>query len=361
MGKYAIGCEPIPACLSRRPRRPRRLRRFRSCPAVAGEARRGRALGRACRLHRLAGRDRPVRARFGAGVAAFDADGDGRLDLYLTSAVVRTEGGSRRLAPEQGGRPISKTPRDRSGCPRTAPAWASPRPTSTPTATSTFSSPESATTGCSATATARDSRTSRRRSSRRPAGPVAHGPLARPGPGWRPRPLRRQLLRGRARRQALHGAGPRRPGWPTRSTATTASPDRSPAAHAPSWAPVAVAVRRKAKPRAGFSIALVALDRRLSPSRRAVGAYGDRRARHRQRPRPRPGPVRRRGRRRSRCSTTGWASSTRSNSRPAAVAAVSGLLVTDFDADGRTDVVAEPSEWAGRSPGETPPLPRPTS
>jgi tetratricopeptide (TPR) repeat protein len=33
-----------------------------------------------------------VRARFGAAVSAFDADGDGKLDLYLTSAVVGAKG-----------------------------------------------------------------------------------------------------------------------------------------------------------------------------------------------------------------------------------------------------------------------------
>ena len=33
-----------------------------------------------------------VRARFGAAVAAFDADGDGQLDLYLASAVIGPKG-----------------------------------------------------------------------------------------------------------------------------------------------------------------------------------------------------------------------------------------------------------------------------
>ena len=36
-----------------------------------------------------------IRARFGAAVAAFDANADGRLDLFLTSAVVRPDGAMR--------------------------------------------------------------------------------------------------------------------------------------------------------------------------------------------------------------------------------------------------------------------------
>src|SRR5262249_56777513 len=33
-----------------------------------------------------------VRARFGAAIAAFDADSDGRLDLYLASAILGPKG-----------------------------------------------------------------------------------------------------------------------------------------------------------------------------------------------------------------------------------------------------------------------------
>ena len=80
-----------------------------------------------------------VRARFGAGVAAFDADGDGQLDLFLASAVVGTKGDSRRLALEQRGRPLRGCFGFVRAAQGSSPASASPRPTSTPIATSMFS------------------------------------------------------------------------------------------------------------------------------------------------------------------------------------------------------------------------------
>ena len=50
-----------------------------------------------------------ARARFGAGVATFDADGDGKLDLYLTAAVVGPEGGPRCAPAQPRGRRSSRT------------------------------------------------------------------------------------------------------------------------------------------------------------------------------------------------------------------------------------------------------------
>ena len=65
---------------------------FEAAQPLDGQARRGRALGQAVRLHGPRAVIGRVRARFGAAVAAFDADGDGKLDLYLASAVVGPKG-----------------------------------------------------------------------------------------------------------------------------------------------------------------------------------------------------------------------------------------------------------------------------
>ena len=47
-----------------------------------------------------------ARARFGAAVSAFDADGDGKLDLYLASAVAGPKGVRDVLLHQQGRRPV---------------------------------------------------------------------------------------------------------------------------------------------------------------------------------------------------------------------------------------------------------------
>ena len=120
-----------------------------------------------------------VRARFGAAVAAFDADGDGKLDLYLAAAVVGPKGLRDALLLNKGDGRFE----DAVGRVRLArsirPAWASPRPTSTPTARSTSSSPAS---GKNRLLRNRDGKTFEDHDAiaeaDRTAGDLAHGPLA---------------------------------------------------------------------------------------------------------------------------------------------------------------------------------------
>ena len=138
MGRYATVIDPFRRPVSRS--QARRPARFEAARAADGQARRGRALGQAGRLHRPMPGGGRVRARFGAAVAAFDADGDGRLDLYLASAVVGPKGIRDVLLLNKGDGRFEDASAA-SGSRPTAPAWASPRPTSTPTGTSTSSSP----------------------------------------------------------------------------------------------------------------------------------------------------------------------------------------------------------------------------
>ena len=182
-----------------------------------------------------------ARARFGAAVATFDADGDGKLDLYLAAAVDGPEGGPRRPPAQQGRRAVrgrhrrlrpARGPRE----PGRRRGRLRRRPQDRP-----VPDRRRRRTACSATRGKRFEDVTERRGRRRAARRQPDGPLARPRPGRRPRPLRRQLRRPRATRTPASAttaaAGHRR----TRPTATTASPRRSRADRADNWAPLAVA------------------------------------------------------------------------------------------------------------------------
>ena len=75
----------------------------------------------------------------------------------------------------------------------------------------------------------------------RPAGDLADGPLARPRPGRRPRPLRRELLRRRARRQGLRRRQAAPPGLANSVYRNDGQPEPIPGSPPPAWAPLAVA------------------------------------------------------------------------------------------------------------------------
>ena len=198
-----------------------------------------------------------VRARFGAAVAAFDADGDGKLDLYLASAVVGPKG-IRDILLLNKGEVGSRTHPPPSGCPTDR--------ASLGVAAADFDADRHIDLFLTGVG---DNRLLRNRGGKafedistdaqaeRPAGPLAHGPLARPGPGRRPRPLRPELLR--------------RPTRPTRRSSTRRDPppglanavyrnDGKPepiqgADPEPAWAPLAVACEN-VQAKTGLSIAL---------------------------------------------------------------------------------------------------------
>ena len=94
MGKYAASINPFPQPAVLRLSRGRSRRNSRP-PAARGHASRRRAMGQTVRLPGPLAVIGRVRARFGAAVAAFDANGDGQLDLYLASAVIGPDGAIR--------------------------------------------------------------------------------------------------------------------------------------------------------------------------------------------------------------------------------------------------------------------------
>ena len=121
MGRYAPVIDPF--------RRPRSRSRPAPAPPVRGPRSRSRSPSRPGTAGpRPADFTGPLavigraRARFGQAVATFDADGDGRLDLYLTAAVVGPEGGPRRPPAQPGRRDDSRTPPPPSACPTTGPS-----------------------------------------------------------------------------------------------------------------------------------------------------------------------------------------------------------------------------------------------
>ena len=92
MGKYAQVVNPFPA-LASSAERARGGTAVRGRGALGCEAGGGRALGHARRISPASWHSWGVcRARFGAAVSAFDADGDGKLDLFLAAAVVGPKG-----------------------------------------------------------------------------------------------------------------------------------------------------------------------------------------------------------------------------------------------------------------------------
>ena len=295
-----------------------------------------------------------VRARFGAAVAAFDADGDGKLDLYLASAVVGPKGVRDVLLLNKGeGRFEDASaafglPQDRASLGVAAADFDADRHI------------DLFLTGVG------DNRLLRNRDGKtfedisptlKPIGPPAVSLTAR----WLDLDQDGDLdlyvvnyCAAEHADKAFIGAGDAAAGLGERrlSQRRPARPDLRPP-RARRRAPLAVAYGERQGERRAFDRP-DSLDGGRGACWAAQSPHRDRRARPRQRPRPRPGPGRREDARRSPCSTIGSARSTRCRSRGFRPSRdVSGLLATDLDADGRADLVAACPERAGRSPGGT--------
>ena len=309
-----------------------------------------------------------VRARFGAAVAAFDADGDGRLDLYLASAVVGTEGIRDVLLLNKGDGRFEDAsaafglPKDRASLGVAAADFDADRHI------------DLFLTGVG------DNRLLRNRdgktfedisSTLKPIGPPALSLMAR----WLDLDQDGDLdlyvvnyCAAEHADKAFTGAGEPPPGLPNAVYRNDGQPDPISGSHrcrAGRRSPRAYGERQVQ--RTGLSLALTPWTGGRAACRDGASPHtGIAAARHRQRPRPRPGAGRGQGAAGRHPQRPAGPVPRSCRSRASTIAErVSGLLVTDFDADGRTDLVARLRERAACSPGGTrpsgPPPKRPRS
>ena len=288
-GALRPGHQSLPRPQGRR--RARRPPRFDPPAPLDVRLAEGSRWARIGRLHGAAGAPRPGPARFGAAVATFDADGDGKLDLYLTAAVVGPKGvrdaplAQSRGREVRGGRARLRPPR-RPGEPRRRRGRLRRRSQGRPVPDRRRREPP-------LPQPRQDVRRHHQGGGRRGRG--GHQPLgalARPRPGRRPRPVRGQLHRPRPRRGGL-----RRPRAASGRANAAYRNDGKPAPIAgrpeDNWAPLAVAPD-DLPATAGLSIAFTPWPDAEALSGGDRRTLGGGRARPRRRPRPRPRPLGRR-------------------------------------------------------------------